>query len=357
MLDHAHVAEQEASRFRLSKLERADLVQAGFVGLLVAAARFDPERDHFEPYARLWARKEMQRAVASSEFAAVVPAQLIGRVVVLRSLSEDIPALEALADRLGLSEDTTRSLLRTLEVALPPGDVGPAVAGVEDAAELRVLGAALVSALDDLPAAERAAVVQVFGIGQAETKSDRAAGRELGISPSTVRAKVERALDRLRRTIGSDTQDARSTEMNTSAHHLAWPDYGMAFDIPEGWEVFPGANNGSNEIVRIKREPAELTLTLIVWKQPAHGAALDVYSEGVKRGLEAAGYKDFDLRPVTIAGYEAHQLTARQDDGWTTRQYYFGGVTAVYVLGWGTPDLSSDEGDIITVLGTFRLGR
>lgn len=154
----------------------------------------------FEPYARLWTRKEMQRAIASSEFAAVVPAYLIGRVVALRSLSEDIPALEALSGRLGLSEDTTQSLLSTLEVALPPGDIGAGVVGVEEAAELSVLGAALISALDDLPSAERAVVVKVFGIGHDEPKSDRAAGRELGISPSTVRAKVERALDRLRGT-------------------------------------------------------------------------------------------------------------------------------------------------------------
>lgn len=98
--------------------------------------------------------------------------------------------------------------------------------------------------------------------------------------------------------------------MNTTARHLTWPDYGMSIDVPAGWEVFPGANNGSNEIARIKREPAELSLTLIVWKQPAYGAAIGTYADGVRRGLEAGGYKDFELKPVTIAGYDAQQLTA-----------------------------------------------
>lgn len=355
VLTHAQIAEQEASRFRLSKLDRADLVQAGFVGLLIAAARFEPERGPFEAYARLWARKEMQRAIAASEFAAVVPANLIGRVVALRSLAQDTSALSALSGRLGLSEDTTRSLLNTLEVALPPGDIGAAVVGIDDSALLNVLGAALISAVGDLPSAERAAVVKVFGIGHDEPKSDRAAGRELGISPSTVRARVERALDRLRRTVRNDTHDTRSPDMNTTAHHLAWPDYGFAIDIPSAWEVFPGANNGSNEIARIKRDPAELSLTLIVWKHPAHGATLDAFAAGVRRALEAGGYKEFDVREVSVAGYDAHQLTGRQADGWTTRQYYFGGGTAVYVLGWGTADLAADEPDIASVLGTFRI--
>lgn len=145
--------------------------------------------------------------------------------------------------------------------------------------------------------------------------------------------------------------------MNATTRHLTWPHFGFAIDIPSDWEVFPGANNGSNEIARIKRNSEELSLTLILWKRPAHGATFDAFATSVQHALEAGGYKDFDHRAVSIAGYDAHQLTARKDDGCTTRQYYFGGGTAVYVLGWGTPEMTADELEITPVVDTFRLLR
>jgi RNA polymerase sigma-32 factor len=50
-----------ASRFRHYGLPMADLVQEGHVGLLEAAARFEPERDvRFSTYATWWIRASMQ---------------------------------------------------------------------------------------------------------------------------------------------------------------------------------------------------------------------------------------------------------------------------------------------------------
>ncbi len=50
-----------AARFRHFGLSMADLVQEGHVGLLEAAARFEPERDvRFSTYATWWIRASVQ---------------------------------------------------------------------------------------------------------------------------------------------------------------------------------------------------------------------------------------------------------------------------------------------------------
>src|SRR3954452_21172968 len=62
-LAHAHMrlVIAVATRFRHYGLPAADLIQEGHVGLLEAAARFDPEREvRFSTYATWWIRASMQ---------------------------------------------------------------------------------------------------------------------------------------------------------------------------------------------------------------------------------------------------------------------------------------------------------
>lgn len=58
---HLRLVVAIASRFRSFGLPFADLVQEGYVGLLEAAARFEPEREvRFSTYATWWVRAAMQ---------------------------------------------------------------------------------------------------------------------------------------------------------------------------------------------------------------------------------------------------------------------------------------------------------
>ncbi len=58
---HLRLVVAIASRFRSFGLSFADLVQEGYVGLLEAAARFEPEREvRFSTYATWWVRAAMQ---------------------------------------------------------------------------------------------------------------------------------------------------------------------------------------------------------------------------------------------------------------------------------------------------------
>jgi RNA polymerase nonessential primary-like sigma factor len=58
------IAHGEARKLAGPFMDEADLVQEGYIGLLRAAKRFDPERDiRFSTYARWWVRAQMTRAI------------------------------------------------------------------------------------------------------------------------------------------------------------------------------------------------------------------------------------------------------------------------------------------------------
>ena len=60
-LAHMRLVIAMASKFRGFGLPMSDLVQEGYVGLLEAAARFEPARDvRFSTYASWWIRASMQ---------------------------------------------------------------------------------------------------------------------------------------------------------------------------------------------------------------------------------------------------------------------------------------------------------
>src|SRR5271156_1871644 len=58
---YARLVIAQATRFRIYGLSLGDLIQEGHVGLLQAAARFEPQRDiRFSTYATWWVRAALQ---------------------------------------------------------------------------------------------------------------------------------------------------------------------------------------------------------------------------------------------------------------------------------------------------------
>ena len=106
-----------ASRFRSYGLPIGDLVQEGNVGLMQAAARFDPDRKvRFSTYARWWIRSSMQEFVLRNW--SIVRT---GTTAAQKSLFFNLRRLKARIDRSGaayLDEDGKAEVAHKLGVSL-----------------------------------------------------------------------------------------------------------------------------------------------------------------------------------------------------------------------------------------------
>ncbi len=206
---HGYLVEREAARYRTWHVDRADLRQAGLLGLLIAAARFDAERAvPFAAYARTWVRKEIQRAISQQEFPAVLPPDLIGRTVALRrALDECAGNLSLAAAALGISPAAVAALYRQLHVTATEDDEelpapGYVLSDPENAAVAQDFTAAARAALARMDPRQADALILRYGLDDQPERSFRQIGRHLGVSDHTARDLVDRAQAELRRLIG-----------------------------------------------------------------------------------------------------------------------------------------------------------
>ncbi|MEV6018242.1 MULTISPECIES: sigma-70 family RNA polymerase sigma factor [unclassified Streptomyces] len=203
--EHGHLVEREAARYRTWHIDRADLRQAGLLGLLIAASRFDLDRAvPFGAYAHTWVRKEIQRAISQQEFPAVVPADLVGRTVALRrALDENADSLNLAAACLGISPATVTALHRQLRTSAREDDEElPAPGYVFDDPELTVMALdfteAARAALARIDPRQAEALVLRYGLDDQPGRSFRQIGRHLEVSDHTAKKLVERAQAELR---------------------------------------------------------------------------------------------------------------------------------------------------------------
>lgn len=112
------VAHGEARKLRSGYMDAADLTQEGFIGLLRAASRFDPDRDiRFGTYARWWVRAQMTRAIDSNGRVVRLPGCAVEQLRNLRkvmvevsSTGEDV-SLAEMAERAGIESERADVLL------------------------------------------------------------------------------------------------------------------------------------------------------------------------------------------------------------------------------------------------------
>lgn len=85
-----HIAELEARRMSSHQLSQEDLVQEGYIGLLEAAKRYDPELDiRFTTYARWWVRAQMARCIENTGRLVRIPGGAIEQLRNLQRLIEE----------------------------------------------------------------------------------------------------------------------------------------------------------------------------------------------------------------------------------------------------------------------------
>jgi RNA polymerase sigma factor (sigma-70 family) len=215
------IARGEARKLACSLMAEEDLIQEGYIGLLRAARRYDPDRGiRFTTYARWWVRAQMTRALETAGRMVRLPG---GAVEQLRNLQRAMERLDRkgigyelqdVAAEIGIDKKRAQLLLshRGIVSIDQPDDDGLRVADrlpnhgprIDPHANAQLLEAIsqLEAALEDvLDERERYILEEHYGLGGSGARTMADIGKTMGLSRERVRQIESAALKRLRSTI------------------------------------------------------------------------------------------------------------------------------------------------------------
>jgi RNA polymerase primary sigma factor len=208
-----------------------DLVSEGSVGLMEAAAKFDPyHRVRFATYASFWVRHTILRALYNQGRLVRLPAHVVTRLLkvkqVLERMTEELgrePSQAELAAETGLRTNQIADLMAAsampLSLHAPHGEendtledfiadeqaVNPALRQ-EDNDQSQELHRLLKSRLF-LTKREQVILTTHFGIGTDEEESFESIGTRLGLTSERVRQLHNQGLAKLRRKLKGDNRN------------------------------------------------------------------------------------------------------------------------------------------------------
>ncbi len=209
-----------AKRYRGQGLSFLDLIQAGNIGLIKAADKFDYERGtKFGTYATWWIRQSVARTLKQQGRNIRIPVHTNDRIrklyQVAARLEQDLghrPTPEEIAEEVDLEPERVRWLLgvsqRPLSLEKPIDEDGESEFGdfLEDEdtpspaqrTEMHLLHEDLQDALSTLTPREVRVLRMRFGLGGADTYTLREVGEKLGVTRERIRQIEGKALKKLR---------------------------------------------------------------------------------------------------------------------------------------------------------------
>jgi RNA polymerase primary sigma factor len=211
-----HLAGVEARKRAHFSLSKEDLIQEGYIGLLEAAKRFDPNKDiRFSTYARWWVRAQMNRAQEKTGRLIRLPGGAIEQTRYIKQMINQLytekneVCLGEVASAIGISKKRVSLLLQqdktipidqsgmdglTLNDRLSSDEQSPYENVMIDQA-LTLLNEQFEDFLDKR---EQFILVNYFGLKDNQPKTMKSIGEEIILSRERVRQIKGKALVKLR---------------------------------------------------------------------------------------------------------------------------------------------------------------